>query len=171
MPKKIDYASMFTLRADGRYQGYWHELVDGKPTGPRHTICDRDPEKLFSRIEAKEQPAEEVALHAQKYRRAFADARNQHELRDFRGDDAFERAKALQQRVRQRIRVLSWDGVGEQQFEELVVEKRLRAELCILLADALAMAAVNGIRHRVAPCGCSSFSIVDSPSSVKSQDG
>ena len=58
MPKKIDYASMFTLRADGRYQGYWHELVDGKPAGKRHTICDRDPEKLFSRIEAKEQPAE-----------------------------------------------------------------------------------------------------------------
>ena len=54
MPKKIDYASMFTLRADGRYQGYWHELVDGKPSGPRHTIYDRDPEKLYFCIQDEE---------------------------------------------------------------------------------------------------------------------
>lgn len=55
--KKPDYASMFTLRADGRYQGYWHELDrDGKPTGPRHYIYDRDPEKLFDKIREKETP-------------------------------------------------------------------------------------------------------------------
>ena len=54
---KINYKKLYTLRADGRYQGYWHELdADGLPKGPRHTICDRDPEKLYRRIQAKEQP-------------------------------------------------------------------------------------------------------------------
>lgn len=56
MAKKIDYASLFTLRSDGRYQGYWHDLVDGEPVGPRHTICDRDPERLYHRIAEKEIP-------------------------------------------------------------------------------------------------------------------
>lgn len=55
MSKKINYASMYTLRPDGRYQGYWHELdAEGKPTGKRHTICDRDPEKLYFKIQEKE---------------------------------------------------------------------------------------------------------------------
>ena len=59
MAKKIDYASMFTLRSDGRYQGYWHDLnADGQPKGARHTICDRDPERLYHRIHEKEQPTE-----------------------------------------------------------------------------------------------------------------
>lgn len=54
---KINYKKLYTLRADGRYQGYWHELdADGLPKGPRHTICDRDPEKLYRRIQDKEQP-------------------------------------------------------------------------------------------------------------------
>lgn len=52
MAKKINYASMYTLRADGRYQGYWHDA-----SGPRHTICDRDPERLYQKIEQKERPA------------------------------------------------------------------------------------------------------------------
>ena len=46
--KKIDYASMFTLRKDGLYMGYWHE---GKK---RHAIYDRDPESLYNRIQEKE---------------------------------------------------------------------------------------------------------------------
>lgn len=54
MAKRIDYASLYTLRPDGRYQGYWHELIDGEPKGKRHTICDRDPEKLYRKIQAKE---------------------------------------------------------------------------------------------------------------------
>ena len=63
MAKKIDYASMFTLRKDGRYQGYWHDLdADGEPNGPRHTICDRDPEKLYYRIQEKEHPQLKKAL-------------------------------------------------------------------------------------------------------------
>lgn len=55
--KKLDYASMFTLRKDGRYHGYWRELDrDGEPTGPRHAIYDRNPEKLFRKIQEKERP-------------------------------------------------------------------------------------------------------------------
>ena len=46
--KKINYASMFTLRSDGRYMGYWH---DGKK---RHAIYGRDPEALYNKIQAKE---------------------------------------------------------------------------------------------------------------------
>lgn len=57
MAKKIDYASMFIHRSDGRYMGYWHELdKDGKPTGKRHDIYDRDPEKLYWKIQEKETP-------------------------------------------------------------------------------------------------------------------
>lgn len=57
MAKRINYKSMFTLRSDGRYQGYWHELdANGEPTGKRHTICDKDPEKLYFKIQEKESP-------------------------------------------------------------------------------------------------------------------
>lgn len=44
--KKIDYASMFTLRKDGRYMARWTD-----ETG-RHCLYDRDPEKLYERYEA-----------------------------------------------------------------------------------------------------------------------
>ena len=48
---------MFTLRADGRYMGHWHDLDrDGKPKGTRHAIYDRDPERLYQRIQEKETP-------------------------------------------------------------------------------------------------------------------
>lgn len=57
MAKKPNYASMYILRADGRYQGYWHDLDrEGKPTGKRHYIYDRDPEKLYFKIQEKETP-------------------------------------------------------------------------------------------------------------------
>lgn len=42
--KKIDYASMFTLRKDGRYQGSY---TDKKG---RHYVYDRDPERLWHRL-------------------------------------------------------------------------------------------------------------------------
>ena len=51
--KKINYAEMYTLRKDGRYQGYWRD-ADNK----RHTICDKDPEKLYFKIIEKEKPKE-----------------------------------------------------------------------------------------------------------------
>lgn len=55
--KKPDYAAMYTLRADGRYMGYWRELdKHGKATGQRHAIYDRDPEKLYRKIQEKENP-------------------------------------------------------------------------------------------------------------------
>ena len=53
--KKIDYASMFTLRSDGRFQGYWHEKT-ARGKGKRHIICDRDPERLYNRIVERESP-------------------------------------------------------------------------------------------------------------------
>jgi len=57
MAKKLDYAALFTLRKDGRYMGYWHEVdEDGNRTGPRHAIYDRDPEKLYRRIQELEDP-------------------------------------------------------------------------------------------------------------------
>lgn len=51
MAKKIDYASLYTLRSDGRYQGYWNDT-----SGKRHTICDRDPQKLYCKIAEREAP-------------------------------------------------------------------------------------------------------------------
>ena len=47
--KKLDYASLFTLRKDGRYMGYWHD-----ERGARHAIYARDPEKLYETIQARE---------------------------------------------------------------------------------------------------------------------
>ena len=57
--KKIDYAEMFVLRSDGRYQGYWYEQL---PTGKRkrHSVCDRDPKRLYERLQARERPHEAV---------------------------------------------------------------------------------------------------------------
>ena len=46
MAKKINYASMFTLRKDGRYQGSYTD-----ETG-RHHIYDRDPEKLYYKLQS-----------------------------------------------------------------------------------------------------------------------
>lgn len=47
---KINYAQMFTLRKDGRYQARWSD-----ETG-RHCLYDRDPEALFRKLEAAKQP-------------------------------------------------------------------------------------------------------------------
>ena len=44
MAKKINYASMFTLRKDGRYQGSYTD-----DTG-RHYVYDRDPERLWHKL-------------------------------------------------------------------------------------------------------------------------
>lgn len=51
MAKKIDYASMFTRRKDGRYQGSYTDN-----TG-RHYLYDRDPEKLYQKMQAMQSPA------------------------------------------------------------------------------------------------------------------
>lgn len=49
---KINYAKLYTLRKDGRYQGYWKDA-----DGNRHAVYDRDPEKLYHKIQEKEAPA------------------------------------------------------------------------------------------------------------------
>lgn len=58
MAKKINYAALYTLRSDGRYQGHYTDK-DGK----RHSVCHRDPETLFHIIEKKEAP-EDTSLKA-----------------------------------------------------------------------------------------------------------
>lgn len=47
MARKINYASMYTLRKDGRYQGSYTDS-----TG-RHYVYDRDPEQLHKKMQAK----------------------------------------------------------------------------------------------------------------------
>lgn len=49
--KKVDYAKLFTLRSDGRYQGTYRD-ADGK----YHKVCDKDPERLFEKIENAKKP-------------------------------------------------------------------------------------------------------------------
>lgn len=51
MAKKINYAAMYTMRADGRYQGYYRDAA-----GKRHAVCDRDPERLHRTLQKKEAP-------------------------------------------------------------------------------------------------------------------
>ncbi len=51
MAKKINYAALYTLRSDGRYQGYYRD-ADGK----RHAVNDRDPEMLHRKIAELEAP-------------------------------------------------------------------------------------------------------------------
>lgn len=57
MAKKIDYAALYTLRKDGRYQGNY---TDDKG---RHYVYDRDPEKLWHKLYDKR--PETPALFAQ----------------------------------------------------------------------------------------------------------
>lgn len=52
--KKLDYASLFTLRKDGRYMARYTDYK-----GVRHSLYDRDPEALFFKLEdAKNAPDE-----------------------------------------------------------------------------------------------------------------
>ena len=53
MAKKIKYEDLFTLRKDGRYQGSYTD-----ETG-RHYVYDRDPERLFQKLQEAAQPKEE----------------------------------------------------------------------------------------------------------------
>ena len=63
--KKIDYASMFTLRKDGRYQGSYTD-----ETG-RHFVYDRDPEKLWHKLN---DPKEEKPLLFSEIAHAWQDS-------------------------------------------------------------------------------------------------
>ena len=50
MARKNKYASMFTLRKDGRYQGSY---TDEKG---RHYVYDRDPERLWHKLNDPKEP-------------------------------------------------------------------------------------------------------------------
>ena len=52
MAKKINYASMFTIRKDGRYQGSYTD------ENGRHFVYDRDPEKLWQKLQDISTPKE-----------------------------------------------------------------------------------------------------------------
>lgn len=56
MAKKIDYASMYTLRKDGRYMGSYTDASG------RHFVYDRDPERLWHKL--NDPKAEEVITFA-----------------------------------------------------------------------------------------------------------
>ena len=49
--KKADYGKLFTLRSDGRYQTTYRD-ADGK----YHKLCDKDPERLFEKLEEIQKP-------------------------------------------------------------------------------------------------------------------
>ena len=57
MARKINYASMFTLRKDGRYQVKYTD-----ESGKSRTLYDRDPEKLYHKLQAAKAPEEERIL-------------------------------------------------------------------------------------------------------------
>lgn len=54
MARKINYASMFTLRKDGRYQVKYTD-----ESGKSRTLYDRDPENLYHKLQAVKTPEEE----------------------------------------------------------------------------------------------------------------
>lgn len=54
--KKSKYADLYTLRSDGRYQGYYRDAA-----GKRHVVCDRDPEQLHRKLQEKEAAARKPA--------------------------------------------------------------------------------------------------------------
>lgn len=49
MAKRINYAELYTLRADGRYMGYYRDAE-----GKRRAVYDRDPAQLHAKLLAKE---------------------------------------------------------------------------------------------------------------------
>ena len=54
MARRLNYADMFTLRKDGRYQASYTD-----PEGKRKYLYDRDPEKLYFKLQEIAQPKEE----------------------------------------------------------------------------------------------------------------
>lgn len=58
MAKKIDYASMFTLRKDGRYQASY---TDAKG---RHYLYDKDPERLWHKLNDPKEPEKYLLKNA-----------------------------------------------------------------------------------------------------------
>lgn len=57
MARKPNYAAMFTLRSDGRYQASYIS-----PDRERKYLYDRDPEKLYQKLQEASKPPEEQIL-------------------------------------------------------------------------------------------------------------
>ena len=55
MARKNKFAAMFTLRADGRYQGTYYDK-----NGVRRFVYDKDPEKLHQKILEKQEEKENL---------------------------------------------------------------------------------------------------------------
>ena len=72
MAKKINYAALFTLRKDGRYQGSY---TDDKG---RHYVYDRDPESLYHKLQARIN--EEKAPHIVTFREDAASWEQAHRM-------------------------------------------------------------------------------------------
>ena len=53
MSKKSRYADLYTLRADGRYYGWYRDAA-----GKRHAVYDRDPEQLYRKLIEKQAAAQ-----------------------------------------------------------------------------------------------------------------
>lgn len=58
MARKPNYAAMFTLRKDGRYTASYTDPA----TGSRKFLYDRDPEKLYHKLQQAQLPQEEKPL-------------------------------------------------------------------------------------------------------------
>lgn len=70
MPKKPDYAALYTLRADGRYMGYYRG-----PDGKRRALYDVDPARLHEKIREKEREMEDKPLTFAEIAEAWKDVR------------------------------------------------------------------------------------------------
>ena len=57
MSKKLDYASLFTLRKDGLYTATWTA-----GNGKRHYLYDRDPESLYKRLQDAKKPPQKAPV-------------------------------------------------------------------------------------------------------------
>ena len=71
--KKSKYSDLYTLRSDGRYQGYYRDAA-----GKRHVVNDKDPEKLFRKIAEKEAQARQAERRAVLFRDVAASWETQH---------------------------------------------------------------------------------------------
>lgn len=111
MKKKINYAAMFTLRKDGLYMGYWRDK-DGK----RHSIYDRDPERLYQRIQDNENYVEppltfEAAAYAWEQKHW-----------DRIGNKTAETYKAPLRRVKEQFAGMNAEEVTAQEIQAFLVD-------------------------------------------------
>lgn len=114
---KLNYAALFTLRKDGLYMGYWHELDRyGKPRGKRHAIYDRDPERLYAKIQEKESNAPQALR--------FEDAADAWERRHWEriGSSTAETYAAPLRRIKAQFSGLDAEEVSAQDIQAFLAD-------------------------------------------------